>query len=221
MSEKPSDDEEIARLAALDPVQYDREREAAARQLGIRKATLDNRVDALRRKWEDAATRPESSEGFLEPSELWPEPVDSAELLNDIERAIERYVVLPSKAGATGALWTLFAHAHEAAPNSPTLALQSPEKRCGKTTALAVLSYLVPRAVPAANVSSAALYRSVELFRPTLLIDEGDSFLGSDKDEMRGILNSGFTRATAFVLRCAGEDSIPTPFRTWCPKVIP
>jgi hypothetical protein len=37
MSEKPSEDEEIARLAALDPVQYDREREAAAKQLGVRR----------------------------------------------------------------------------------------------------------------------------------------------------------------------------------------
>jgi putative DNA primase/helicase len=174
----------------------------------------------LKKKWQDAAAKPDSSEGFLEPIEPWPYPLVGPELLSDIEIAVERYVVLPGKAAAASALWTLFAHAHEAAENSPILAQQSPEKRCGKTTALAVLSYLVPRAVPAANVSPAALYRSVELFGPTLLIDEGDSFLGSDNDKMRGLLNSGFTRATAFVLRCVGEDSIPTPFRTWCPKVI-
>jgi putative DNA primase/helicase len=107
MSEKPSDDEEIARLAALDPVQYDRERETAARQLGVRMATLDNRVDALKKKWQDAATKPDSSEGFLEPIQAWPDPVVGAELLSDIEIAVERYVVLPNKAAAASALWTL------------------------------------------------------------------------------------------------------------------
>jgi hypothetical protein len=36
--------------------------------------------------------------------------------------------------------------------------------------------------------------------RPTLLIDEGDSFI-KDNEEMRGILNSGHTKAAAHVIR--------------------
>jgi hypothetical protein len=78
---------------------------------------------------------------------------------------------------------------------------------------------LVPRALPAANISPAALFRAVEKYSPTLLIDEGDSFL-RDNVEMRGILNSGLTRGSAYVIRCDGEDNDPKPFRTWCPKLI-
>src|SRR5262249_28940285 len=37
---------------------------------------------------------------------------------------------------------------------------------------------------------------------------------------LRGVLNSGHTRSQAFVLRCVGDDLIPTQFSTWCPKVF-
>ena len=80
-------------------------------------------------------------------------------------------------------------------------------KRCGKTTALHVLAALVHRPLPAANVTAAALFRSVEQFRPTLLIDEADSFL-RDREELRGVLNSGHVRASAVVVRTVRELSL-------------
>jgi hypothetical protein len=40
------------------------------------------------------------------------------------------------------------------------------------------------------NISAAAVYRVVEQLRPTLLIDEADTYLGNNH-ELRGILNSG------------------------------
>ena len=107
----------------------------------------------------------------------------------------------------------------EAVSVAAILALVSPEKRCGKTTLLDWLSHLVCRAMPASNISPSALFRSVETWRPTLLIDEADTFLGSN-EELRGILNSGHTRATAYVVRTVGEDFEPTPFSTWGAKAI-
>ena len=73
-----------------------------------------------------------------------------------------------------------------------------------------------------------------------MLIDEGDTFLQGN-DELKGILNSGYTRKTAYVVRVGSEiknhesrikkeeaDGLagkPRPtklvrFSTWCPKVI-
>jgi putative DNA primase/helicase len=73
----------------------------------------------------------------------------------------------------------------------------------------------------AANISQAAIFRYVENKRPTLIIDEGDTFLASN-EEMRGILNSGHTRQTAYVIRCVevGGDITAQRFSTWAPKVI-
>jgi putative DNA primase/helicase len=59
----------------------------------------------------------------------------------------------------------------------------------------------------------------VEKWRPTVLIDEADTFI-RDNDDLRGILNSGHHRGNAFVLRLTGDYHEPTRFCTWAPKVV-
>ncbi len=54
--------------------------------------------------------------------------------------------------------------------------------------------------------------------RPTLLIDEADTFLG-DNEELRGILNSGH-RKVGHVVRTVGDDFEPCTFSTHCPVAI-
>jgi putative DNA primase/helicase len=71
----------------------------------------------------------------------------------------------------------------------------------------------------ASSISPAALFRTVEKFRPTLIIDEADALLG-ENEELRGIINSGHTRQTAYVIRTVGEDHEPKQFSTWGFKAI-
>ena len=59
---------------------------------------------------------------------------------------------------------------------------------------------LVNRPVVSANVSSPAFFRAIQELKPTLMIDEADRFLKSKKD-LQGILNAGYSRDTAYVLR--------------------
>jgi len=113
----------------------------------------------------------------------------------------------------------LHAHAHDAASVSPILAVLSPEKRFGKTTVLTLVQALTPRALPTSNITSAALFRAVEGWGPTLLIDEADTFLRNN-EELRGVLNSGHNRLTACVVRTVGDGHTPATFRTWAPKAI-
>jgi putative DNA primase/helicase len=63
------------------------------------------------------------------------------------------------------------------------------------------------------------VFRTIESACPTLLIDEADTFL-TGNDELRGVLNSGHNRATAFVVRTVGEDHQPAKFGTWAPVAI-
>lgn len=81
---------------------------------------------------------------FLDP-EPWPDAVDGAALLEAIASSLSRHVALPPHAADAIALWVLFAHALDAANIAPILALISPEKRCGKTTTVSLLTKLVPR----------------------------------------------------------------------------
>jgi len=56
---------------------------------------------------------------------------------------------------------------------APLAVITSPEKRCGKTLLLSLMGRLVARAITASNISPAALFRTIDAWQPTLLIDEG------------------------------------------------
>ena len=68
-------------------------------------------------------------------------------------------------------------------------------------------------------MTAAALFRAVEQFRPTLLVDEADTFL-RDRDDLRGVLNSGHLRASAVVVRTVGDEHEARLFSTWAPKAV-
>src|SRR5215475_2674926 len=103
--------------------------------------------------------------------------VDGAQLLTDLTQTLKRFVILPPWAAETLALWILHTYAFHLRDVTTYLAIESPEKRCGKTTLLTVLSELVNRPVVASNISSPAFFRVIEELRPTLFIDEADTVL--------------------------------------------
>src|SRR2546426_1291371 len=53
---------------------------------------------------------------------------------------------------------------------------------------------------------------------PTQLLDEFETFY--ENEELRGILNAGHTRATAFVIRCVGEQHEVRRFSIFGPKAF-
>jgi putative DNA primase/helicase len=95
----------------------------------------------------------------------------------------------------------MFAWAHEEiAVHSPILLVTSAEPECGKTTLLSLIAYLAPRAIASVEISKAALYRSIQLWRPSFIVDEFDSVLASKDEsatELRSVINSGTPGAWA------------------------
>ena len=191
----PDGDKLIYELSKLTEVAYQRRRKGAARELGMRVDVLDKLIRQARAQAEEDAT----ALPHWNP-EPWDSEVNGAQLLDDIEGVLRHYIVMPKGAGEALALWTLHAWTKDAGEISPFLVLVSPTKRCGKTSVLIVLLYLTPRSELASNISSSALFRYIEEVRPTLLIDEADSFV-KDNEEMRGVLNSGHAKAAAYVIR--------------------
>ncbi len=207
----------VADLAQLPTVEYALRREHEAKALGMPVALLDKAVKESRRTGD--GTPQAGQELVFDESEPFGEIVDGAELLDELSGIFGRFAVLPPHAANALALWVVFTYVLDAARTAPILALLSPEPRCGKSTVLALLSRLVRRPLPASNITAAALFRCVEKARPTLLIDEGDTFL-RENEELRGVLNSGHTRDTAFVIRTVGDAFEPRRFSTWGAKTI-
>ena len=117
-------------------------------------------------------------------------------------------------------LWIYSAFLLDALRVSVILSVTSPTKRCGKTTLLGLIARFVPRPLPTSNVTGAALFRVVQAMSPTLLVDEADQYLAR-KSELQGIINSGHTRDTAYVIRTVGDgaNADVRQFTTWGPKV--
>jgi hypothetical protein len=55
---------------------------------------------------------------------------------------------------------------------------------------------VVARPLPTSNATVSTIFRVIEMARPTLLIDEADTFL-RENDELRGIINSGHRKGGA------------------------
>lgn len=161
------------------------------------------------------------SNDIVEDIEPWQSRVDGADLLNEIENAFTRHVILPSGASTALALWVMGTYCMDAWRIWPKLLITSPEKRCGKSTLLETLEGTCFRALLVSNITPSALFRSIEEWQPTILIDEADTFV-KDNVELNGIINSGHTKRTAHVIRSesVGNSYEPRKFSTWAPMVL-
>ena len=152
--------------------------------------------------------------------EPWPEVVGGAALLDDLAGLIQQYVTMPEHAAFAVALWIVHTWLHDRLEISTFLNITSATKRCGKTLLLELLTSLVYRPMPVSGrITSAALFRTIELYAPTLLLDEADTFMGDDP-ELRGVVNGSQRRSMAYVVRAVGQDYEPRQFGTFCPKAI-
>ncbi|HET6203328.1 MAG TPA: DUF3631 domain-containing protein [Planctomycetota bacterium] len=155
----------------------------------------------------------------LESPVPWPEPVDGAALLDELDATFRKYVVLPPHAPEALALWVPHTYTWEAGADfSPRLSVTGPTKRCGKSRVLEVLAGLVNRPLSTENLTPPALFRAVERYKPTLLVDEGDALLNG-AEGLRGLLNAGQRRGGS-VLRTVGEDFEPRAFSVFGPVAL-
>ncbi len=204
----------LSDLSKLSEFAYQQERKDTATALGVTVSALDKEIKARRKGNGDE--RPAGGSTLrLEPPDPWPGDVKAADLLNEIRAVFKRYLVLPEHGAVALTLWCAFTFFAEQFYHSPRLLLTSPEKRCGKSTLMRLLFALCCKPLPAVNITPAALFRTVEVTRPTLLLDEADAFL-RDNEDMRGLLNSGWTKDGA-VIRTVGDEHEPRSFSTFCP----
>jgi putative DNA primase/helicase len=204
--------ESIARLARLSPLDYERSRAGEAKRLGMRASVLDREVEKVRPK--TAAAAPGAADSIAPPPPVpWPEPIEAGAVLDELHDFLGRFIIVDQHALTAIALWIAWTHAFPIAETSPRLAILSPTKRCGKTRLLELLSLLCPSAIAASNLTPSAVFRVIDQSTCVLLLDEADTLNAHENGELRGLLNSGHTRGSAYVIR-----SIPTADGNYQPK---
>jgi putative DNA primase/helicase len=208
-------------LSALSEIKYTIGRSSIAKELGIPVGILDKLVGAKRPR--DLGQGRSISFAVVEP---WPQHIDGAVMLDELMAVLLRYVVLTNLQADAVALWILLTHVHDAFDVSPRLVVKSPQKRSGKTTLFSVLNRLVARPRGASGITSSALLRVIELYRPTMLIDEMDALMAGDREmsqALRGLMNAGFNRAFAtFTMNVKTADGgyEPREFSCWAPLAL-
>ena len=211
----PSLNDTIALLAQLPTPEYDRVRKAEAQRLKIQLKTLDDEVKAARLQ---AAPTNQPPFPIVEP---WPTEVDPAQMLDEVTEVILRYVVMESYQARAAALWIAMSWVIEVIEVAALALITAPEKACGKSQLLVIFGYLVARPLPAANSTASFLFRAIEMWHPTLLVDEADTFI-RESEELKGIINAGHTRHNAYVGRvvAVGDTFEPRLFIVWGAKAF-
>jgi hypothetical protein len=209
---KAREDELLDALGKAQGLDYARQRKAACEELGVSKQEIDSEVKARREK------APLYGHWIVEP---WPETVEGDSLLRDLIRRIRRHVFCSHEDALAIALWVMLSWVHDVATHSPLLVITSAEPMSGKTTMLGVVSFLVPRSIRSVEITEAALYRSLELWHPTFVIDEFDSVLANDdRAALRSVINSGHVRGDGVLRINKDENNEPELFPTFGPKCI-
>jgi len=212
---------EVKRLAGLDAAAYEGERKAVAQRLGWRASVLDTEVNKVRPRTDGDGQDVEKAE-TIETVEPWPHPVDGASMVEEIRDRLQSHVVFGAQGDADcAALWIVGSYLMDTWRLWPRLLVTSPTKACGKSTLLEVIDAMAHRGFIVSNASPAAIFRAIEAWKPTLLLDEADTWM-KHNEELAGVLNSGHTRRTARVIRVAevNGEHLPTPFSTWCSMAI-
>lgn len=204
-------------IQGLTEFEYQSQRKELAKKHEVQVAYVDKLYKALHPNEQSGSGTELLFEEVL-PGE---EPVDGAKLLETLKDSVQRYVILPEGGAEICALWTLFAWSHDSFDVSPILAIQSPQKGSGKTTLLDWFTRVLPRPLPTSHATTAAIFRAIEKWHPTMLVDEADAFLKNNED-LRAILNSGHLRTSARVLRTVdtGDGPEVRGFSSWSPKAI-
>lgn len=207
-----SDAQIIDRLAELSPLEYDRVRTKNAELLGVRATVLDAQIRRARKEISTAGIS-------IEDIEPWHEAIIPDQLLSELSDTVKRFIVCHSTTADTVALWAAMTWFIDVIQVAPLAVITAPEKRCGKSQLLFLLGKLCCRPITASNISPAALFRTIDAWKPTLLIDEADAFM-KENEELRGLLNCGHTRDSAYTVRIVGESMTPTKFDVWGAKAL-
>lgn len=148
------------------------------------------------------------------------EHVDPKELLPRISKVILRFVVVSQDQADAAALWIAHTYLVKLFDHSPIAIINAPERACAKTLFQDVLARLSCKSLSVANVTASSMFRSVDLWMPTLFFDEADTFF-KDKQDLQGMVNAGHNK-NGFVLRSELEQDsyMPRKFSVFCAKSI-
>ena len=138
--------------------------------------------------------------------------------LSLVHRILEYYLDLKPHEYVALALWICHTHVYAQFPVTPRLMLMSPSNGCGKTTVLGVINRLSRDPTQTSNITPSALFRFINEWFPTMLLDEGDNLGLLNNPILRSVINCGHEKSSSNVTRTVGHNA--QQFDIFCPLAI-
>jgi putative DNA primase/helicase len=202
---------------------YENGRVAAAAALNWRTTVLDE--DRKKRRQDRAKQGEDPVTGNID-VKPWPDPItDLSAVLDEAVKEVARFLIVPTPAYLYAvALWcahTHLVHRKELGVEyTPRLGFQSPVHECGKSTGLKCAHLMSHNSRPAASISASAMFRAVDAFRVSLMVEEGDQVFKGANPDLLAIMNAGADRMLAKVMRSEKTDDgkfLPREFSCFAP----
>ena len=157
----------------------------------------------------------------LFPSE--PEEYGSEQdLVQEVQSFIHRYVDVSPRFERIAAWYCLFSWVHDAFPELPYLRLRGPYGT-GKTRALLTIGSLCYKPIFASGATSTAgVFRMLDAFGGTLVIDEADFRYSDQTSDLIKIFNNGNQQGLPVIKIevSANKEFNPRAFRVFGPKLV-
>src|SRR2546423_926374 len=114
------------------------------------------------------------------------------ELISGLKSFMRRHLVCPDYQLTILALWIMHTHCFKSFRVTPYLNIWSPDKQCGKTICMQLLSILSDRPWIPSGMTAPDLMRRISIDRPTVLLDDWHTTLKSSETQaVIGLLISG------------------------------
>jgi len=150
----------------------------------------------------------------------WPAPYGTtAQLLDELKQFIQRYADLPQDWLDIVCLYVLMTWVYDRFMAVPYLRFLG-EPGTGKTRYLQVCSAISYKGtLVSGNITGPALFRTIDLVRGTMAVDEADFKNSAEWSDVAKVLNNGYSVGTP-VIRCNKNTFDPECFQVFGPKII-
>ena len=143
-------------------------------------------------------------------------------IVDDIREYLTKYVAFNNENHSLIlAMWALHTWVFEYQNTTPYIYLSSQEKQSGKSLTLEVLETITKNPVKSTDMTPAVMFRLIDKFKPTIMLDEVDTiFNGKANEHMRGLINTGYKKG-GNVYRCDASTELGVvPYSTFSPKIL-
>jgi hypothetical protein len=202
---------------------YENGRVAVAAALNWRTSVLD---DDRKKRRQDRAKQGNDPVTLNIEVKPWPDPItDLGAVLDEAVKEVKRFLVVSTPAYLdTIALWAAHTHlVHRkelGVEYTPRFGLQSPIHECGKSTGLKCTHLMSHNPLAAASISASAMFRAVDAFGVSLMVEEGDQVFKGANPDLMAIMNAGADKMLAKVIRSEKTDEgkfVPREFSCFAP----